>query len=149
MAQIVILVGTMYGNSLEAARACADVLRKKGHSVRISDAPALADITSDSSTVPLICTSTTGMGDLPDNIMPLYCQLMDDTPNLYGRRYGLIGLGDSSYDIFNGGSMRLKALLDSLGMQCIGEPLFIDGRVDYEPEKPAAKWVAKWAKAVK
>lgn len=149
MADVVILVGSMYGNSSEAARACAEVLRKKGHTVRISESPTLSDITGDSRVVPLICTSTTGIGDLPDSIMPLYCQLLDDSPNLYGRPYGLIGLGDSSYDVFNGGSKRLKAVLDSLGMQCLGDPLFIDGRVDYEPEKPAAKWVAKWAKLLK
>lgn len=145
MAQVVILVGSLYGNALEAARACADVLRSKGHAVRISEAPTLAEF-QDPNVIPLICTSTTGMGDLPDAMMPLYCQLLDDSPALYGRSYGLIGLGDSSYDVFNGGSKRLKAVLDSLGAQCLGEPLFIDGRVDYEPEKPATKWIKSWAK---
>ncbi|HSG04652.1 MAG TPA: flavodoxin domain-containing protein [Marinobacterium sp.] len=149
MAQVVILVGTLYGNAMEAARACADVLRSSGHRVLISDNPTLADIQSDPNVTPLICTSTTGVGDLPDSIMPLYCELLDDSPNLYGRQYGLIGLGDSSYDVFNGGSKRLKAVLDSLGAECIGEPLFIDGRVDYEPEKPAAKWVKGWAKLLR
>lgn len=146
MASIVILVGTMYGNAVEASRACADVLRSKGHHVRVSENPTIDDIDADPSATLLICTSTTGVGDLPDSIMPLYCQLLDDNPSLYGRQFGLIGLGDSSYDLFNGGAKQLDALLLSLGAQRIGEPLFIDARSDYEAHKPAVKWVAKWAK---
>ena len=146
MAHIIILVGTMYGNALEAARACSVELAAKGHQVRIAEAPAYADMTADKDATLLICTSSTGMGDLPDTIMPLYCELLDESPSLFGRQYGLIGLGDSSYDNFNGGARTLDALFQDLGAKRIGEPLFIDGRVDYEPEKPAADWVKSWAK---
>lgn len=149
MAHIVILVGTMYGNALEAARACSVELAAKGHQVRIAETPAYADLTADKDATLLVCTSSTGMGDLPDTIMPLYCELLDESPSLSGRQYGLIGLGDSSYDNFNGGARTLDALFQDLGARRIGEPLFIDGRIDYEPEKPAADWVKSWAKLLK
>lgn len=149
MSNVVILVGTMYGNALEAARACREVVQAQGHQVRIAESPTLGDITTDPNAILLICTSSTGMGDLPDSIMTLYCQLLDDSPGLFGRRYGLIGLGDSSYDNFNGGAKTLDALFQDLGAQRVGEPLFIDGRIDYEPEKPAAAWVKSWAKLLK
>jgi flavodoxin len=146
VAKVVILVGTMYGNALEAAKACSAELTKQGHLVRIAEAPTLVDLIGEPDSVPLICTSSTGMGDLPDSIMPLYCQLLDDSPALGLCRYGLIGLGDSSYDNFNGGARTLDALFQDLGAQRLGEPLFVDASVDYEPEKPAAEWVKGWAK---
>lgn len=145
MAKVVILVGTMYGNAIEAARACCAELGERGHQVRIADTPTYADIAADPDAVLLICTSSTGMGDLPDSIMPLYCQLLDDSPTLFGRQYGLIGLGDSSYDNFNGGAKTIDALFQDLGAERLGEPVFIDGRIDYEPEKPAVEWVKGWA----
>lgn len=146
MAKVIILVGTMYGNALEAAKACSAGLNADGHQVEIAEAPTLDDLLLNPDATLLICTSSTGMGDLPDTIMPLYCQLLDESPSLVGRHYGLVGLGDSSYDNFNGAARTLDALFKDLGAQRLGEPIFIDGRVDYEPEVPAANWAKAWSR---
>lgn len=46
----------------------------------------------------LVVTSTTGQGDLPDSIVPLYEGIKDMyQPHL---RYGIIALGDSTYANF-------------------------------------------------
>ncbi|MEO8165709.1 MAG: flavodoxin domain-containing protein, partial [Betaproteobacteria bacterium] len=43
----------------------------------------------------LICTSTYGQGDVPDNAKQLYEGLQASRPDLSNVRYGVIGLGDN------------------------------------------------------
>jgi MioC protein len=42
----------------------------------------------------LVCTSTYGQGDVPDNAKALYESLLATRPDLSGVRYGLVALGD-------------------------------------------------------
>lgn len=71
-------------------------------------------------------TSTTGQGDLPDSIVPLFQGIKDTLgfqPNL---RYGVIALGDSSYVNFCNGGKQFDALLQEQSAQRVGEMLLID-----------------------
>ena len=43
----------------------------------------------------LSVTSTTGMGELPDNLLPLYHALRDQLPDWRGRPAAVLALGDS------------------------------------------------------
>src|SRR5512145_3072174 len=45
----------------------------------------------------LICTSTYGQGDVPDNARALYEDLKAKRPDLSHVRYGVFGLGDRTY----------------------------------------------------
>ncbi|MCX7160801.1 MAG: flavodoxin domain-containing protein [Proteobacteria bacterium] len=45
----------------------------------------------------LLCTSTYGQGDVPDNSKKLFDDLAAKRPDLSGVRYGVFGLGDSTY----------------------------------------------------
>jgi MioC protein len=45
----------------------------------------------------LICTSTYGQGDVPDNARALYEDLKAEAPDLSRVRYGVFGLGDRTY----------------------------------------------------
>lgn len=143
---IAILVGTEYGNASEVARVCAERLRKLGARVRVTEHASLYDLTQDPQEVLLICTSTTGSGDLPGNLMTLYDQLQDQPPRLAGRRYGIIGLGDSSYDHYNNAARRIDGLLSSYGAVRVGDPCLIDALLHRVPEPPAEKWLNKWLK---
>lgn len=104
MAEIGIFVGTMYGNSLLVAEEAEAILTAQGHTVKVFEDPELADWQPYLNKVALVVTSTTGQGDLPDSIVPLYQGIKDQLGFQPDLRYGVIALGDSSYANFcNGG----------------------------------------------
>jgi MioC protein len=93
----------------------------------------------------LICTSTYGQGDVPDNARKLYESLQAQRPDLAGVRYGVIALGDRTYaDTFCNGGRRFDAILRELGAQRIGEVLLHDASAGTMPEEVAAEWVEGW-----
>jgi MioC protein len=93
----------------------------------------------------LICTSTYGKGDVPDNAKTFYAALQEHRPNLGHVKYGLIGLGDMTYSqTFAGGGRRLDAIFTELGAQRIGECLFHDRSSGVLPESAALDWLSGW-----
>jgi len=93
----------------------------------------------------LICTSTYGQGDVPDNAKKLYESLVNERPDLSGVRYGVIALGDRTYmDTFCNGGKRFDAILAQLGAQRIGEMLLHDASAGTMPEEVAAEWIQGW-----
>lgn len=144
MAEIGIFVGTMYGNSLLVAEEAAAILAEQGHQTQVYEDPELGDWLAWQEKTVLVVTSTTGQGDLPESIVPLFQGIKDSLgyqPNL---RYGLIALGDSSYSHFCGGGKQFDALLQEQGAQRIGEMLTIDAGEFPEPESVSNPWVEHW-----
>ena len=93
----------------------------------------------------LICTSTYGQGDVPDNAKKLYDDLQATRPNLSHVRYGVFGLGDRTYaETFNFGGMKFDTLLAGLGAQKIGERVQHDASSGVLPEEKAEEWAAHW-----
>jgi MioC protein len=93
----------------------------------------------------LVCTSTYGQGDVPDNAKALYADLQDKRPNLAHVRYGVFGLGDRTYaETFNFGGKRFDDLLTELGAQRIGERVQHDASSGVLPEETAQEWGAEW-----
>lgn len=72
MAQVGIFVGTVYGNALLVAEEAEPILQDAGHEVKILEDPTLNDWQHYADKVALIVTSTTGQGDFPDSIAPLF-----------------------------------------------------------------------------
>lgn len=93
----------------------------------------------------LICTSTYGQGDVPDGAKPFYDELLEKRPDLSAVRYGLIGLGDNSThaSTFCFAARKFDTILQELGAQRIGEPLFNDSSTEL-PEDDAAQWLEGW-----
>jgi MioC protein len=93
----------------------------------------------------LICTSTYGQGDVPDNAKKLYESLQASRPDLSRVRYGVIALGDRTYaeTLCNGGK-RFDRLLSELGARRIGEILLHDASAGTMPEEVAAQWIGGW-----
>lgn len=144
MAKVGIFIGTVYGNALAVAEEAQRILIEHKHQANVYEDGTLADWQKYSTV--LVITSTTGQGDLPDNIAPLYHELRDNLgyqPNL---NYGLIALGDSSYDHYCGGGMQFDELLQEHQAKRIGEVLKIDGIEIVEPEVFAIEWLEHWAK---
>ena len=95
----------------------------------------------------LVCTSTYGQGDVPDNAKALYDELQTKRPDLSPVRYGVFGLGDRTYaETFNFGGKRFDDLLAGLGAQRIGERVQHDASSGVLAEEAAVEWAAEWLK---
>ncbi|MEQ4794257.1 flavodoxin [Klebsiella variicola subsp. variicola] len=142
MAKIGIFVGTVYGNALAVAAEAQRILLEHKHQANVYEEGTLVDWKKYS--IVLVITSSTGQGDLPDTIASLFHELRDNVgyqPNL---SYGLIALGDSSYDYFCGAGMKFDELLQEHQAKRIGQILKIDGMDVAEPEVFAIDWLENW-----
>jgi MioC protein len=90
----------------------------------------------------LICTSTHGAGDLPDNIQPFAKQLK--SANLAHTSFAILGIGDSSYDTFCKGAVTLESEMTKQGATLITPIKKIDILEYPIPEEEAKAWLATW-----
>ncbi|TMH89471.1 MAG: nitric oxide synthase, partial [Betaproteobacteria bacterium] len=95
--KISILVGTMTGTAQLCAQEMELALDDGEHRVETLLMDQLDSSVFLRDGVFLICTSTYGQGDVPDNAKALYDDLRARRPNLSGVRYGVFGLGDRTY----------------------------------------------------
>jgi MioC protein len=141
-----ILVGTVTGNAEYVAQAiqmdCADLVGDievqlmDGLDIKVFDEDALF----------LICTSTYGAGDLPDNAQALYASL-DTSPKYLGAvRYGVIALGDlgSHGATFCFGGKLIDERLQGLGAKRIGDICCLDASDSSVPETEGTAWCRAW-----
>ena len=94
-------------------------------------------------------TATTGMGELPDNLLPLYAELRDRLPNWRGRAGAILALGDSSYDLFCGGGEMMRELYAELGLREVVEMQRLDASETVTPELDAEPWLNSVIAALK
>lgn len=140
-----ILVGTMTGTAESVAQAIELALGDARVQVSVTPMDALDAGVFGEDELFLICTSTYGQGDVPDNAKKLYESLMQTRPHLSHVRYGVVALGDRTYaDTFCNGGKRFDRLLADLGAQRIGEVLLHDASAGTLPEEVAAAWVGPW-----
>ena len=149
--KINILVGTMTGT----AQMCAQEMELALDGDDIQVATLLMDkldpsVFADREAVYLVCTSTYGQGDVPDNAKALYEALCTQKPALAGVRYGVFGLGDRTYaETYNFGGKRFDELLSSLGAERIGERYMNDASSGTLPEEIALEWAQQWVEKVR
>ncbi|MFG1173544.1 flavodoxin [Erwiniaceae bacterium CAU 1747] len=148
MAEVGIFVGTVYGNALLVAEEAEPLLVAAGHQVKIFEDPTLDDWKRYEKQVALVITSTTGQGDLPDSIAPLFRAIKDSLGYQPALRYGVIALGDSSYDDFCGAGKKFAELLQDQSAVRVGDVLMVDAAENPEPEEITSPWVAQWAKLI-
>lgn len=142
---ITILVGTMTGTAEMVAQEVQTALEAAGHGADIQMMDGL-DASAFSGGGPyLVCTSTYGQGDVPDNAQALFNSLETEKPDLSSVTYGIIALGDRTYkDTYCQGGLRFDALLTQLGARRAGEILQHDASSGTLPEEVAAQWVVPW-----
>ncbi len=89
----------------------------------------------------IICSSTYGQGEVPDNAISFYKELKKAEPDLSHIKYALFGLGDSTYkDTFAFGGKKLDKLFLSLKAKPIGTSYFHDASESTLPEDEGLKW---------
>ena len=133
-----ILFGTQTGSAAALAEDAADVAHDLGfdaHVIGLDDVPMeqLAEMKSA-----LIICSTYGEGEMPDNAQLFWEAVSAGTaPRLEGLSYGVLALGDTSYDEFCHAGKLLDMRLEQLGGKRIINR--VDCDVDFDD--PAAAWI--------
>lgn len=145
-----IIVGTASDNALYVAQAIQAGLASHftNIDVHLANGASQAELLElDKDDVLLVCTSTHGNGDIPENLQPLYADL-DQRPRYLGAlRYGVVALGDSFYgDTFAAGGKQFDARLQDLGAQRLGEIFTLDASENTDPEAAAVEWALQWVK---
>lgn len=143
--KITLLVGTMTGTAQLVAQELELAWDGDGARVETLLMDKLDASVFQREGVFLICTSTYGQGDVPDNAKKLYEDLLAKRPDLSGVRYGVFGLGDRTYaETFNFGGKRFDDVLAELGAQRIGERIQHDASSGVLPEEKAEEWAGEW-----
>ena len=145
-----ILVGTMTGTATLVAQAiqmeCANQVSAIEIEVMDDLDISAFDAENPQAVIYLVCTSTYGAGDVPDNAQALY-QSMDTEPRYLGHvRYGVMGLGDNGthQPTFCFGAKKFDERLQDLGAQRLGELWCHDASADSLPEAAGAQWCRQW-----
>ena len=143
--QLTLLVGTVHGNARQIAQTLALAAPDFGASAHVLDMQGLSIDVFDTPGIFVVCCSTTGSGDVPDNAQALYNSLDAQARYLGHVRFGLVALGDSSYgDTFYGGAKALQNRLQDLGAQLVGEACVLDALDAAEPDTVALAWFETW-----
>jgi len=143
--ELTILVGTMTGTAQLVAQEVELALDDAETKVQAKPMDGLDAGVFAPGGLFLICSSTYGQGDVPDNAKHLYASLQSGRPDLSGVQYGVIALGDRTYtETFCNGGRRFDAILAELGARRIGDIMLHDASAGTMPEELALAWAAEW-----
>lgn len=140
-----ILVGTMTSTADYVAQAiqmdCTDLVED----IEVTLMDGLDISVFDEDALYLICTSTYGSGDVPDNARQLY-ESLDSQPKYLGHvKYGVIALGDCTYtQTFAFGGKKFDERMQGLGAQRIGDLFIHDASSGTMPEELGTAWCREW-----
>ena len=140
-----ILVGTMTSTAEYVAQAiqmdCSDLVADID--VQVMDTLDISAFDEDA--LYLICTSTYGSGDVPDNARALYDSLASNPKFLGHVRYGVIALGDRTYQqTFCFGGKKFDERLQDLGAHRVGDVWCHDASSGTLAETEATDWCREW-----
>ncbi|BBB30646.1 flavodoxin domain-containing protein [Neptunomonas japonica] len=142
MASVKFLVGSTYGNAQQVAEDASDQFADLGHLVKVISRPTIDDILASDTEVVIICSATIGEGEIPDSLLPFHSQLSDQFPLLSHIKYGVIALGDSSYDNFADGGRQMDELMTELKAVAVQDMLIIDACETPDPEEAVIEWMS-------
>ncbi|PKI15753.1 flavodoxin domain-containing protein [Colwellia sp. 12G3] len=156
MSAIQIIVGSMLGGTEYVAEACEETLIELNYKVDIHLKPDLNNVINntfptnneqniDSDLVKkpiwILCTSTHGAGDYPDNIKQFVSDLTHCEQDLSTVSFLTIGIGDSSYDTFCKAAVDISKLLISMGCKELSTIKTFDMSEDIDPEDLVQQWI--------
>ncbi|MUH73529.1 flavodoxin domain-containing protein [Psychrosphaera haliotis] len=128
---IKIIVGTETGTAEYVADEVLDLLGEHDLNAEVID--QISELSLDDTETLVICTSTHGAGEVPNNLKK-FEQWLQTSPNLENKKFAVIGLGDSSYDTFCQAAKSLDELLSNANANRMFTPIFADAMSDELPE---------------
>jgi len=140
MSSFQIIVGSMLGGTEYVAEACEETLLALNHQTSLHLQPKFEQINSNDETW-LICTSTHGAGDFPDNIQKFVEDIKNTTIDLSPVNFMIIGIGDSNYDTFCKAAVNIKNIMLSKGCKEKITLKTLDMREEIDPEDLAQQWL--------
>ena len=146
MQSVNIIVGSQMGSAEYVAEQLAEALEQQGIQVQLHEQPVFDDI-DQQDTIWLLCTSTYGAGDYPENLLP-FVGSINQQADLKGLKYSVIGLGDTSYDTYNYAGRNLDELLAIKGANRVAERLELNILDEALPEDTALAWLPSWIESV-
>lgn len=124
----------------------AEQLVTQGITTEVHDQPNFSQVNQEN-TIWLLCTSTYGAGDYPENLLS-FVEDINQVNDLKGLKFSVIGLGDTSYDTYNLAGRNLEQLLVSKGAHCIAERLELNILDEELPEDTALAWLPSWIEQI-
>ncbi|MCG6406996.1 assimilatory sulfite reductase (NADPH) flavoprotein subunit [Vibrio fluvialis] len=144
--KLTIIFASQTGNAKGVAEALEQDAQAAGIAVQLFDASDYKGKDLAKETHVIVVASTNGEGEAPDNALALHEFLQSKkAPKLPNLQYGVIGLGDSSYEFFCQTGKDFDTFLEKLGAKRFIDR--VDCDVDYDA--PAAEWRAKALASVK
>lgn len=142
MSSVNIIVGSQMGSAEYVAEQLNDELNNRSISSQLHDQPEFSQI-DQHNTIWLICTSTYGAGDYPDNLVSFIDELSkaDDLSHIH---YSVIGLGDTSYDTYNLAGRNIDDLMSQKGAIQVANRLELNILDESLPEDTALAWLDSW-----
>jgi MioC protein len=138
---ISIIVGTETGTAEYVADEVVAWLEQLGKESYIELEPSLESLKEASTWI--ICTSTQGAGDVPNNLSPFIKELQQTQLDLSSISLIIIGLGDSSYDRYCGAAQQINDICSEKNLNLLQQPFLIDAQNDNLPEDLAIAWLEK------
>jgi sulfite reductase (NADPH) flavoprotein alpha-component len=135
---VLILYGTVTGNSEALAKKLADALRPTGLTARVRDmANCQPNVLTQTNCV-LVVASTYGDGEPPDDAAPFWeAVVRGNGLDLGGVKYSVLALGNTTYDHFCKCGRELDAALERHGALRLYPR--VDCDVDFD--EPAKRWL--------
>ncbi|MCP4206572.1 MAG: sulfite reductase flavoprotein subunit alpha [Shimia sp.] len=134
-----ILFGTQTGNAESVTEDAAALAKTKGFTPRLAE---MDDVSMEQLATMknlIVVVSTYGEGEMPDNAHIFWDALSASTaPRLENLTYGVLALGDTSYDEFCQAGKLVDTRLEQLGAKRLGAR--VDCDVDFEDAAEA--WIA-------
>ena len=145
MAKVYIPVGTVSGTAKAVADECAVALQAEGHEARVDTEASIEALNDGGWDAVLVVTATTGRGDIPSNLADFYVALEEQAPLQNGRPFGVICLGDSSYDMtFCQAGARMEERFYELQGKAPVPRVTIDATETQTPDDDALFWLKEW-----
>jgi len=144
-ARVAVLYGSQSGNSALVAEAIADRLRHAGFETQVFPEEGPTDGQISDLEVLFVCTSSHGLGELPDNLRPVHERWMKEQIDLSHLSYAVICLGDSTYsETFCAAGATMDRDLECLGAGRMCPRFEIDVSLDPFADDAALGWIDDW-----
>lgn len=140
MSSFQIIVGSMLGGTEYVAEACEEELLALGHQVTLHLQPKFDEILSDQQTW-LICTSTHGAGEFPDNFQAFAKDLGSNDQKLSSTAFFTIGVGNTDYDTYCKAAIDIDNTLETTCYKRLLPIKMMDMSLDIDPEEIARSWI--------